>query len=180
MKMKLLVCFMTVAMAVSLVACGEKPGDVQIDEEIVTEESSTSTEAVEESTEEVVEAEAPAENPPLDPAADVFVGTWMVDRSIVVVRKSENNSMLVTVTNSPDSQTAIAWNYECLYENGDLVSLPTGSKSTTTTTDDPSAPNVELNYSDGSASFHIENNILTWTDEKEDAGKDLEFAQMNQ
>lgn len=184
MKKKIILCFMTAFVALSLVACGKEKENTTSEETteqiVLTDDEEPAETHYDEETSDKATTEESAENPPLDPAADVFVGTWMVDRSIVVVRKSENNSMLVTVTNSPDSQTALAWNYECLYEDGDLVSLSTGTKATTTTTEDASSPNVEMNYSDGTARFHLENDVLTWIDDKEDAGKGLSFSQITQ
>ena len=159
--MKKLICLLFVAMlAVTMCACASKK-----------------TEPKEESSAEESMEEVSTEEESFEPkgSGDEFLGIWECDRaSIEITAKGDEYHCLIHWGSSATEATT--WEYDCYFDGRNIVSNEVGVK-TNMTWDENEVETDEVVYTDGAMSLSLsDDRKLTWTDYKEDAGKDMEFT----
>ena len=108
--------------------------------------------------------------------AKIYEGIWEnVEAKIEMDWEEEGFRVMVTRQDSYDKATT--WEYSCTVEEGNkLVSMPFGIRTDFTYDDAGNQTGYTVVYEDGQAEFSLnEQEHVLWKDEKEDAGKDLEF-----
>ena len=108
-----------------------------------------------------------------------FLGIWQCDRASIEITKIEpaaqGETFRVLISWGSSASESVSWEYFCTYEEGVLVSSPTGTKLNLTWDENDDMTSEEV-YSDGSAQFEItEDGGLIWNDLKESAGADMVF-----
>ena len=134
---------------------------------------------------------------------DAFLGSWSCDRASIDISPLEGRGMVLDdgLAYSQDSEPAFEqgdayrvlihwggsafesseWEYICSFDEGSgkLVDEGKGVHATLTFDEDGSLLDEEIAYSDGSASFSLnEKGELTWKDDKDNAGKGMKFSHM--
>ena len=109
-----------------------------------------------------------------------YLGTWVCGRATIVV-SDEHPGYRIEISWASSAAEVTEWNYYCPYTpvDGKLVSEPTGVKTDLTYGEDGEAAQSVTAYEDGQAAFSIgEDDKLTWTDGKENAGADMAFERV--
>ncbi len=110
--------------------------------------------------------------------AQTFLGVWGKDRVSAEVTgcEEEPGTYDVMIHWGSSASEYTQWTYHCEYDGENLVCSGKGTKTNVVMKENGEAESEEEVYNDGSAVFSInENGCMTWNDEKEDAGADLEL-----
>ena len=107
--------------------------------------------------------------------AEDYLGVWSCGRINVTI-EDEGDDYLVNVHWSSSASEGTVWEYKCSYDK-DLGILRCESAGTRTDyVYDEQENNTDTTvYTDGSATFEIEDGTLLWKDEKEDMGSEVEL-----
>lgn len=120
-----------------------------------------------------------AEAPEDDEAPDI-TGYWNCGITEMDIMPMPDDHFDVTIYHTDDRVAYEVWNYFCAYDSGDnmLHSTEPGVKSVLTADENANIDVSDPVYTDGSATFSIDDDyILTWHDDKEDAGAGMQFEQ---
>lgn len=109
------------------------------------------------------------------PAED-YVGIWNCGRCTITISKAKDVYKANIIWGSSAFENA-EWNYNCHYDE-ESATLVCDSDATLVNHkyNDTGKDKKTTVYKDGSGSFKVRGGVLRWTDEKEDAGKELYFA----
>lgn len=158
--MKNLLCVMLVALLVFLpmmVAVAEddtwdEPIDIEYEEDAETEEADTEEEE----------------------EANPFVGEWLCDNASIYIDEEDGVFDVFIMWDTSDTEQDI-WEYTCTLDAETGVLKGEGKKSHETIDDEGEAVSSEEIYTDGSATFTLEDNTLIWDDAKEDVAQGMRF-----
>ncbi len=103
-----------------------------------------------------------------------FAGSWYADRASIDIR-SAGRGFSVSVSWGSSATESTNWLYTCKQQGNQLVCNGGGTKTNINFTDDGGEED-ETVYTNGSATFTLNNGQLTWYDAKEGAGNDLVFT----
>ena len=120
-----------------------------------------------------------AEAPEDDEAPD-FTGYWNCGITDMDIMPMPDDHFDVTIYHTEDRVSYEVWNYFCAYDGSDnmLHSTEHGVKSILTADENANIDISDPVYADGSATFSIDDDyILTWHDDKEDAGAGMQFEE---
>ncbi len=109
------------------------------------------------------------------PAADEYVGSWASGRcSVDIVRKKDLYQVSIYWSGSASEYSQ--WVYSCTYDEKTAALVCDGKaiKTDHTFTENGKEKKKTV-YKDGSGSFQLRQGILTWTDNKENAGNETMF-----
>ena len=176
--MKNLLCMILVALLVFLLmmaavadeaAIADQEGaeavsqDDDWDEAVDIEYEEDETEETEETEEEAVEEEA---NP--------FIGEWLCDDTAIYIDEEDGTFNVFIMWNISDNEDDI-WEYTCTLNAETDVLTGEGKKSHEVIDEEGEVVSDEEIYTDGSATFTLEDNALIWTDAKEDVAQGMRF-----
>ena len=117
----------------------------------------------EETEEEAVEEEA---NP--------FIGEWLCDDTAIYIDEEDGTFNVFIMWNISDNEDDI-WEYTCTLNAETDVLTGEGKKSHEVIDEEGEVVSDEEIYTDGSATFTLEDNALIWTDAKEDVAQGMRF-----
>lgn len=180
MRKRLITLITIASLAILAVGCGSTDRNAndttenQNSTEISSEAVSNSTKITEDNSDKTTEAITATDTS----EADAYIGTWGCGRATLVIDKSSDSGYTATI-NWADSASAYSiWEYSLVYnpDNGNMVCTETGKKTYVQYKDENSEPESSVEYTDGSATFSLVNNAITWDDTKENSGKDMSFT----
>ena len=109
-------------------------------------------------------------------AAEDYPGTWQSGRCSITVSKTKNGYK-VNITWGSSAFENSEWNYICRYDEKSAELICDGGATLVNHKYDENGKDIKTTvYKDGSGSFKVTDGLLRWTDNKENAGKDLYFA----
>ena len=123
--------------------------------------------------------------PTSEMTAEDCLGTWACGRcSITISEETEGIGYLVSVHWSSSAATAEEWTYRhCIFsvnESGAHFICTGNASCTGVTYSETGETSAVVNYIEGNGSFTIANDILTWNDEVENSGADMEFIKVKE
>ncbi len=106
---------------------------------------------------------------------DSYPGVWGCGRVTVVISK-EDRGYLATVKWANSAADGSTWTYPCVYDDYSaiLVCSGNGVREDYAFTDSGEESSEER-YNDGTGTFVMREGVLTWQDNKENAGESIEF-----
>lgn len=111
------------------------------------------------------------------PAED-YLGSWQCGRCSITISQKGDSYPVNIIWGSSASESA-EWSYLCRYDEETATLIcDSGAKMANVVYDDNGKEKETVLYSDGSGSFKVRGDILTWTDNKEDRGKDMIFERL--
>lgn len=157
------------SMALAFVACNKQEAvESQIVPEIENQISETASEIQGEIESGFVDGEEYIDD-------QAFIGTWVCGRASIEI-KPDNNGYAVHIIWGNSAFETSEWEYFCLFNGEELVNHGDGVYKIVTFNED-GEPTEDVQYEDGAVSFKFNEtgDKILWNDEKEDAGKDMEF-----
>ncbi len=121
-----------------------------------------------------------AEEAQVEAESLVYDSKW-VSETLSAEIIQEEEGFRVMIIRMDEYPLATCWEYSALYhqEDGKLLTMPTGIKSTVSYTEDGTFDFTGTLYEDGEAEFSLtEDGKLLWKDLKEDAGKDVQMEKI--
>ena len=110
-------------------------------------------------------------------AGDAFVGDWMCERATIYIDE-DDGVYTVRVTWGASAFERVVWDYSCAFDSATGALSGRGRKSTETYDEEGNLTATEVEYTDGSATFTIEDDRLLWNDAKEDAAQGMRFERI--
>lgn len=111
------------------------------------------------------------------PAGD-YLGTWQSGRCSITISK-KGDSYPVDIIWGGSASESLEWNYLCRYDEETATLIcDGGAKKADVVYDENGKRTEKVLYSDGSGSFKARGDVLIWTDNQEDTGKDLIFVHL--
>ena len=109
-------------------------------------------------------------------SAEDYLGAWQSGRcSITVSQKGDSNQ--VDIIWGGSASESLEWSYLCRYdEETATLQCDSGAKKSDVVYNEKGKKKEKVLYSDGSGSFKARGDILIWTDNQDDTGKDLIFV----
>lgn len=108
-----------------------------------------------------------------------YLGVWGCGRATLRITENTDGSYLGWISWADSAFAHTEWEYPLVYDAASKKLVCTGNATKTEYVyqDASSDPTVTVCYTDGSGSFSYSNQTILWSDEQEDAGKDMEFIQ---
>lgn len=110
-------------------------------------------------------------------AEENYVGIWGCGRATLCISVNDDGSYLGKITWADSAFAYVEWIYPLTYdaESGKMVCNGNASKTYYEYKEENSDPVSEVMYTGGNGSFYSENGIITWYDDEENKGEDMEF-----
>ena len=158
--MRNLLCVILVALLVSLPMMVAVAEDAAPADQETTEVSANGEES--DAPEDMVEEDNP------------FVGEWLCENAAIYIDEEDGVFDVFIMWDTSDTELDI-WEYTCTLdaETGGLTGE--GRKSHETIDDEGEDSSSEEIFTDGSATFTLENNVLIWDDAKEHVAQGMRF-----
>ncbi|MGN0624306.1 MAG: hypothetical protein ACI4JA_10235 [Oscillospiraceae bacterium] len=113
-------------------------------------------------------------------AYELFVGDWYCGRAQLCISATDSGEFLGEVIWGDSASSYVKWEYMLTF-NSESKSMVCKEKATKTyfTTDENGKESASVLYKDGSGSFYAKDGVLTWEDNEENIGEDMEFERDN-
>ena len=109
-------------------------------------------------------------------SADEFVGVWSCGRAYISIEEN-NGEYPVSIKWGNSAAETTYWNYTCTYdEEFGMLMASDGTRVEVVFEDTESEPKETVVYENGVGKFYLNDGKLTWIDEEEDAGSEMEFT----
>lgn len=191
MKKKILTLISVLSIAMLAVGCGSKKDNANNTTTVKSNaESTSSKESSDDTTTNAAEDTANNDNNSAEDnttnanksndnlEADAYVGTWGCDRATLTIEKDGDSNYKATISWADSAYAHSEWEYPLTYDsnNGKMVCSGNGKNSYIEYKDENSDPEITVNYTDGSATFSLTDNAITWDDAKENSGDGMSFV----
>jgi len=115
----------------------------------------------------------------IEDASNLFLNHWSDEKHVIIIDHSEG-TYRVSIEAYSHGYESIKWYYICAYDetNNTLNAVQSGVKTTSLFDDELDCEYTNVDYTNGTAYFMIQDGYLVWKDVEEDAGKDLRFRNM--
>ncbi len=111
------------------------------------------------------------------PAGD-YPGSWQCGRCSITISKN-GDSYTVDIRWGSSAAESAEWSYICRYDKETATLICDGNAKMSDVVYDENGNKKEtVLYSDGSGSFKVRGDVLTWTDNKENRGNDMIFGRL--
>lgn len=110
--------------------------------------------------------------------ADSYLHTWSCSRCYITFEK-KGKGYVATVDWSSSASESTQWTYSCSYDKDSSSMICKKGAARVELTSSGGKEKTKTVYKDGSGSFVIKNGTLRWTDDKENAGADMYFLQID-
>lgn len=176
--MKNLLCMMLVTLLVFLpmmaAVAEETPIDGQESAEAVGQDDAwdepVDIEYEDDGTEEAEEEVEEEEGEEISP----FVGEWLCDNASIYIDEEDGAFDIYIMWDISETETDI-WEYKCTLDPQTGALTGEGKKSHEVIDEEGEIVSNEEIYTDGSATFALEDDALIWTDAKEDIAQGMRF-----
>lgn len=113
-------------------------------------------------------------------AYELFVGDWYSGRAQLCISATDSGEFLGEVIWGDSAFSYMKWEYILTF-NAESKSMVCKGKATKTyfTTDENGKESASVLYKGGSGSFYVNDGVLTWDDNEENRGEDMEFERYN-
>lgn len=110
-----------------------------------------------------------------DEASDnPFFGEWLCDPASIYIDVDEGSYSVYIMWDIDDTKESI-WEYDCTLDGATGALTGKGRKTNESYDGEGEVVSSEVEYTDGSATFTIEDNALIWADAKEDVAQGMRF-----
>ena len=108
--------------------------------------------------------------------ADVspFAGEWLCGAASIYIDEHEGGYDVYIMWDTSDTEESI-WEYACTLDGATGALTGKGRKTNETYDEEGEVVSSEVQYTDGSATFTLENDVLIWADAKEDVARGMRF-----
>ena len=158
--MKRLFCMMLVALLACMVMLASA------EEEI--DENASSAQEVEALAEETEEEEEEEEE------ADPFAGAWVCDAASIYIDKEEDAYSVFILWENGENEEGI-WEYTCKLDMDIDALVGVGSRTNETSDEEGEVVSSESVYTDGTATFSLDDEALIWKDDVESVAEGMRF-----
>lgn len=173
--MKNLLCMMLVALLVFLpmMAAVADEGEMVAQEGAeAVDQDDTWDEPIDIEYEEDAETEEAAAEE--EEEANPFVGEWLCDNALIFIDEEDGVYDVFIMWDTSDTEQDI-WEYTCTLDAETGVLTGKGRKSHETIGEEGETVSSDEIYTDGSATFTLEDHILIWDDAMEDVAQGMRF-----
>lgn len=173
--MRNLLCVMLVVLLISLPMMMAVAEDEAIKEQKTTEVSDDGEEFdVPMDIEYEVDETEDTEEEDMVEVANPYVGEWLCDNAAIYIDQEDDVFDVFIMWDTSDTEQDI-WEYNCSFDAEKGILTGEGKKSHETIDDEGEGVSSEEIYTDGSATFTLEDNILIWDDAKENVAQGMRF-----
>ena len=103
-----------------------------------------------------------------------FIGEWLCDNAAIYIDEEDDVFDVFIMWDTSDTEQDI-WEYTCTLDAEAGILTGEGKKSHETIDDDGEGVSSDEIYTDGSATFTLEDNVLIWDDVKEHVAQGMRF-----
>ena len=106
---------------------------------------------------------------------EAYTGTWDCERAHIEITYNGEGIFHATVKWGASASTYAQWEYPLIFVDGKLICDGNGTRSFVEYEEAGAEPKVTVEYTDGSAEFTLDGNIMKWNDLKEHSADDMIF-----